>query len=129
MKTSELKGAKLAYWVAKAEGECPIISIVDGKCHIRWSTDRVPCQSNPGTVYEPHEDWLQGGPIIERELISIENQQRYRSDGQDWTAEHGTALKNSKFGATAYGQTALVAAMRAYVASRFGDTVPDEVAP
>ena len=70
-------------------------------------------------------DWSQGGPIIEREKISV----RYR--GGQWVAEwwadnSGMAKKpaqrfvHNRFVA---GPTPLIAAMRCYVASKMGNDV------
>jgi hypothetical protein len=67
--------------------------------------------------YRPSCDWSQGGPIIEREEM------RLRPDCHD----------TNKWGAAKYwpdgrsewwfGNTILVAAMRCYVASKFGDEI------
>ena len=61
-------------------------------------------------------DWGQGGPIIERERIAT-----WINGNDDWTATDGIK--------TTTGETALIAAMRCYVASHFGDEieVPDEL--
>ena len=63
-------------------------------------------------------NWSQGGPLIEREGISI-----YRMTS-DWSAAYNPS------GATQDGPTPLIAAMRCYVASRLGEEVevPDELA-
>ena len=62
-------------------------------------------------------DWSQGGPIIEREKISVVE----GMDG-DWQA----GMRPYKF---RYGPTPLIAAMRCYVVSKMGDTaeVPEEL--
>jgi hypothetical protein len=64
----------------------------------------------------PSTDWSQGGPIIERERISITHQV-----GR-WAAQTDDDL-------FAYGPTPLIAAMRCYVASKLGDEVeiPEEL--
>jgi len=61
-------------------------------------------------------NWSQGGPIIERERIAI-----WINGNDDWTATDGIK--------TTTGETALIAAMRWYVASKMGDEieVPDEL--
>lgn len=65
-------------------------------------------------------DWSQGGPIIEREEISLE-----RVTSALWIATRieGSSVSESD------GPTPLVAAMRCYVASQLGDEVdvPDEL--
>lgn len=74
-----------------------------------------------GEVYSPSTDWAQGGPIIEREMIET----LYDTEDDPnifWYAR--------PVGAVAYqeGPTPLIAAMRCYVASKFGDTIdiPEE---
>lgn len=70
--------------------------------------------------FKPSTDWAQGGPIIEREQIGIE-----------WNVDpinHWVATDD--FWESAYvGPTPLVAAMRAFVASKLGDEVevPEEL--
>ena len=67
----------------------------------------------------PSTNWAQGGPIIEREKIAT----------QFWVSEDAwEALIKGGFFAS-YGPTPLIAAMRAYVASKLGDEVevPDEL--
>ena len=61
-------------------------------------------------------DWAQGGPIIEREQIAV-----YLNGEDGWTGEDGWKR--------ATGPTPLVAAMRAYVASKLGDEIelPEEL--
>lgn len=103
MKTSELTGAALDWAVAKCEGEPEYIT---GKpWRAMW-----PSYST---------DWSQGGPIIEREKITV----RFW-EGEDfvhayvWNREGWTE-----------GPTPLIAAMRCYVASKLGDDVeiPEEL--
>ena len=105
MKVSELTGAALDWAVAKCNGHLDDETIIrrlepdeEGWC-IAYSTD-----------------WSQGGPIIEREMISIE------WTGEDWMAYifHDEEC---------FGPTPLIAAMRCYVASKLGDEVevPEEL--
>lgn len=100
---SELTGAKLDYWVAKAD-EKTLMPDGDGG----WFT-------KDGFEYSPSTEWDDGGPIIEREKIKVEPQRL----SDRWQAE--------KWGpyALALGKTPLIAAMRCYVASKFGDEVDD----
>jgi hypothetical protein len=111
MKVSELEGALLDAWVARAEGlENPSIEM--GACFARGYPDG----------YEPHENWAQGGPIIERERLAVyvKRNPDPDMDGNDWNA---SSLPNTR--AVGCGPTPLVAAMRAFVAGKYGDTVPD----
>lgn len=110
MKTSELTGALLDYWVARAAGVIPARAgalLVDGK------------------PYFPSTNWAHGGPIIEHARIEL----RHFNDG--WCAQ---ILNKPYFYGTDYStvgtggriNTPLIAAMRCYVASKFGDEVPDD---
>jgi hypothetical protein len=115
MKTNELSGVALDWAVAKCEGE-DVQYIDDGitQCLLRASSGR----------YSPSTDWAQGGAIIEREKIGMwfcdevvdaETDEVVR--GAAWYAE----TFEGEHGVT--GQTALIAAMRCYVASKLGDDV------
>ena len=100
MKTSELTGAALDWAVTKCEGfDHKVTSSEWGLWG--WATD-----------------WAQGGPIIEREGISLE----YAAQPEKWCA----CIRADQ---EVYGPTALIAAMRCYVASKLGDEVeiPEEL--
>jgi hypothetical protein len=60
-------------------------------------------------IYSPTTNPSQAWPIIERERIKISPQYN-----DDWYANIGLLV-------TSYGKTSLEAAMRCYVASKFGD--------
>lgn len=122
MKVSELTGATLDYWVACAEG-LPHPRINDGYCWFELPA----CDDDPAgavdAAFTPSTDWSQGGPIIERELIAIAmGADQAASPG--WSAHVGLIDYEEDFEQS--GPTPLVAAMRAYVASKFGEEVPDE---
>lgn len=104
MKTNELTGALLNYWVAKAEGI-------------------------PEHGWQPpySDDWAYGGPIIERKRISVENFDGSRKPGREWSAYiTSPPLTSSE---EICGPTPLIAAMRSYVASVYGADVSDGAAP
>ena len=112
MKVSELTGAALDWAVAKCNGHLDDETIIrrlepdeEGWC-IAYSTD-----------------WSQGGPIIERERISIEDCQD--GAGLYWEATRIEPPAVSE----ARGPTPLIAAMRCYVASQLGDEIelPEEL--
>lgn len=133
MKVSDLKGAQLDYWVAKAEGATAVRIIADEK----GSFALAEFTSYEGTKftgpYFPSTEWSDGGPIIERERIIIGSRQRMADSGR-WAHLHWTGRAyhaSNEYNDYAPGiaaDTALTAAMRAYVASTFGEEVPDEVA-
>ncbi len=101
MKVIDLEGAALDWAVAKCEGhDMEYFQVVD--------------------AYLPSTDWAQGGPIIEREKISVIP----IDEGSEWYAEQWWAEENYST-----GPTPLVAAMRCYVASQMGDEIelPEEL--
>ena len=96
MKTFELTGAALDWAVAKCEG-------------VEFTYEDHPAHEL--ICFKYSTDWAQGGPIIEREKIQI------KENGHGhWFAKIGK-------GKWMRGLTPLIAAMRCYVASQFGDTV------
>ena len=113
MKTNELTGKALDWAVHQARFE--------GACH-----------DEPFPSYST--DWAQGGPIIEREELSIEPQ--YTAGGLEcWVAyghnlrydDHGNYIQGSDN--RQYAPTPLIAAMRCYVASKLGEdvSIPEEL--
>jgi hypothetical protein len=66
-------------------------------------------------IRQPSTAWEHGGPIIERERIALEF-----LDGE-WCAWAPGPQRAD--GGDGRGQTPLVAAMRAYVASKFGERI------
>jgi hypothetical protein len=101
IKVSELTGAALDWAVDKAEG------------HIR--PDGGYYCGYHGKVTRWSTDWAQGGPIIERERISLVD-----VGIVNWTA---SISKADMYTVTQYGDTPLIATMRCYVASKLGDMV------
>lgn len=78
-------------------------------------------------------DWVQGGPIIDREINVIEKRSGYwyawrpkRNDG--YVTPTFATVPDSRE-AWAYGDTILIATMRCYVASKMGEEIeiPDEL--
>lgn len=113
MKVAELEGAVLDYWVGCAEGLKLLRIGQDGASYVTVSLD-VEMRAR----YSPSTNWAQGGPLIERERISIK---------QD--AGGGCYAYFDHRNETAAGDTLLIAAMRAYVKSKFGEKVEDIDAP
>jgi hypothetical protein len=117
-KVSELAGAELDYWVAKALGH-NVIMFAGAPKVMDWQKQGSLIRGNP---FMPSTHWAQGGPLIEEHKISIERcGNPATGDTRAYAYMIGTELEGQ------YGETALEAAMRALVASHFGDTVPDEV--
>ncbi len=120
MKVSDLEGPLLDYWVARA-ALLPKPRVDDGFCWI----EEPACDGDPAGALEaaftPSIDWMHGGPFIEREHICI----GYLSDALAWGAASSAELPTYR----CHGATPLIAAMRCYVAGRYGDEVPDENEP
>jgi hypothetical protein len=107
MKTSELQGAALDWAVAKCEGHIDRLAL----------TAREFLSFREDQGYEPSTDWAQGGPIIERYCINLFRlDPKSEDDNRFWLAHiDGIYCR--------YGVSALVAAMRCYVASKLGDEI------
>lgn len=113
-KVAELDGALLDAAVAMAEGDRLPDYWLDSANGTPWL--------RPGREeWHPSERWDQGGPIIERERIGLwagESPYHGTPAPAGWFAEAGDLCQFK--GA---GPTPLIAAMRAYVASKFGEEV------
>lgn len=116
MKVSDLSGHVLDLWVAKAAGVDAVISdpYRDGSvsCITYYCRDEETNRLD-GRSYCPSSHWSDGGPIIERERISIKQE-----------AGGGCYAYFDHLNPTAAGETPLIAAMRVYVISKFGAEVP-----
>jgi hypothetical protein len=115
MKTADLTGAALDWAVAKCEG---VTVWYDDLPQVLRTTKGLEKE------YSPSDNWAQGGPIIEREGISVEyNRAEFT---WLWTAyKLGDPHEDNPEG----GPTPLIAAMRCYVASKLGAEVeiPEEL--
>ncbi|MEX3690800.1 DUF2591 domain-containing protein [Paraburkholderia sp. BR14263] len=117
MKVSELHGALLDFWVGRCQGWHP--SIIGDRCMQGRETSHEWIEFEP---WSPSTDWSIGGPIIERERIELAP----CSDLDTFLASikpvrvffYDEGLHPQ------FGPTMLVAAMRCYVASKFGEEVP-----
>jgi len=120
MNVNELSGAQLDFCVARVSGlaaklagdkavivRCRV-GVLDGPpeaCFVAWGE------------FSPSTNWVDGGPIIQREMICIAPYY-----GESW----GAWINSSCYESTepdARGETPLIAAMRAYVSVKFGKEV------
>lgn len=113
MKTAELTGVALDWAVAICSG---MLVSVDLKAkppalHLRG------VKQNAYSRWRPSIKWVQAGPIIERERISLGDASW--DDTVNWAATIYEGFDEL----TVEGPTPLIAAMRCYVASRLGDEV------
>lgn len=109
MKTSELTGHALDWAVAMCEG----IDHDTAALNIMFGDDN-------DWFLAPSTDWAQGGPIIEREGITVVCWAM--RPGPDWMARLWLEL-NGRTSVPFTGPTPLIAAMRCYVASKLGEEV------
>jgi hypothetical protein len=126
VKVSELEGDSLDYWALRADGWED-----DRPQDLQMKRDGQHCLVGVAPAYacnghqwrSPSTDWARGGIIIERERIHLEP---FPDD--EWMAFEradgwGEPLEDSPL--RQYGPTPLIAAMRAYVALKFGEEVED----
>jgi len=154
VKTAELEGAALDYWVARAEGYRfwleqrgdyrLAVKQKPGarepyKSHQQWETHKQRYieitefkQLEVGFFGEGipkfSTDWASGGPLIQREHIwlSDESDEEDSGDAPVWIASMPPHVDfNNGRDLVQEGPTPLIAAMRAFVASKFGDEVED----
>ena len=122
-KTQNLEGAALDWAVAKCEGRAIKLDPMgfgpteqEGGFWIwenRESGHQRACYWRIGGGYSPSTIWAQGGPILEREAVSLTQFDNYPK----WTAKHPKTAQSLE------GSTPLIAAMRCYVASKLGDEI------
>ena len=81
------------------------------------------CEGRQEWNYRPSTDWSQGGPIIEREEITVCWQ------GATWVGSKFNIRVTDEYEFHQTGPTPLIAAMRCYVSSKLGDEVeiPEEL--
>jgi hypothetical protein len=101
-KVSELEGAPLdaAAWLALKQDYPP------------------PEGAEWPEYWQPSRKWEHGGPIIEREPWALP-----RVNSNPGAIHLGKFVASTPGGFDHYGPTPLIAAMRAFVASKFGDEV------
>ena len=128
IKTSELTGTALDWAVAKCEGK-------NGVLHDDGITRCIVIAAASGVykgTWKPSVNWSQCGPIIEREEIDlycdVPTNPAYKDPS--WRGSWRARYSRCGYGTDMYhGPTALIAAMRCYVASKLGAEVeiPNEL--
>lgn len=125
VKTCDLEGAALDWAVAMAEGEEVIVhGIGQYRYDVRGGIHccKYGCTFGPRSIteeverYEPSDSWAQGGPLIEKHKLDIgapmENVTGPWNANTEWGHPMGTP-----------GPTPLVAACRAIVRAKLGETI------
>lgn len=111
VKTADLIGPALDWAVARAEGYTAHLGI-DGNIYsspAAWIRDSRYCAPGVGIIWKPSTEWSQGGPLIEKYHVQIAPVRK------QWLAMH----EAGDFRA----DSPLVAACRAVVSAKLGDTV------
>lgn len=119
IKTSELTGAALDWAVAKIEEHA--WAVYDHAVYNEH--DVIPTRPSEylrdckfGPEFSPTTSWAQGGPLIERERMTV----TYDDNDDAWEAFYGVGMNDDDY---ERGPTPLIAAMRCLVASKLGDEV------
>lgn len=149
MKVADLTGPLLAYWVAKCEGieeKFGVKLYVAEPCLYK----ETPQGGGEPYHYRPDSDWNTGGYIIQKDQIFLEpphdvHRSTFKDDGtpigvwvtyENWhatvssrTRTYPNPVSSLLPGCVGRGEgtTALIAAMRAKVASHYGEEVPEYV--
>jgi hypothetical protein len=147
VKVAELEGVKLDYWVAQANilngghwkdielrpyrPDCWTLYDRSDDMIFGWVTENILDSiklrqelnlGNAGLHFWPSVDWQHGGPIIQAERISVYAQ----VDEGNLLHWVGVVEQMPTARRGWLAPTPLIAAMRAYVASKYGAEVPDE---
>ena len=127
MKTANLTDALLDYWVAEGLGLRPTLGPLPGMGTICRAHLLARGEYGP---FLPSADWAHGGPIIDRESISVGKRVDMLPGPRQWAAFLDVTFqaRDAQHACHSWGASPLVAAMRAFVASKFGDEVPDDPA-
>ena len=127
IRTIELSGAALDWAVMTLEQHDDAAWYIDHKGRLMEEHGEL------SWTYQPSTNWAQGGPIIEREKLTLVHTSETLLSGKpiEWVAVHPD--RYVEFDADgdvsewhlpdAYGPTLLIAAMRCYVASKLGDEI------
>jgi hypothetical protein len=109
MKTIDLIGPALDWAVSTCKSRPHSFTLRDSEPPLRV------------LLFQPSTNWSQGGPIIEREAIEL-TPDEYAGTWAAYMTNEGEPYEGT-------GTTPLIAAMRAYVASKLGDEVdvPEEL--
>lgn len=119
MKTSELTGAALDWAVAQCEGVNVIICPGNVYPHLVRKHNANGSSIN----YVPSTEWTLGGPIIEERVIELTHWGMDDWKARDTNYQFLNTPQERPVFAEGYGPTALIAAMRCFVASVKGEEI------
>jgi hypothetical protein len=144
MKVSDLEGVRLDYWVARADGYADgtvseAAEALDGESDPRIFTTSAGnlriARKDTVAAWAPSTDWAQGGPLLAR-MVESGEYCVWEYDGvvtvsnRDPECTPNKRLENGELdweGESVLGEgpTLLIAAMRAFVSSKYGEEVKD----
>lgn len=118
IQTQDLLGAALDWAAAACEGYDTAFTSAG---------DVIILREGVTDYFDPHRNWAQGGPIINREAHNLFK----HNGGTEWCCACNVPRDGYTAIVTADGPTPLIAAMRCFVASKLGPTVevPEELVP
>lgn len=131
MKTAELTGELLDYWVARAEGVAAdrlMLSRENGNPNAPLECMQKEESYGLGVLLtcDYSTSWALTGPLLEKLNISLNEPKEERANGSEWVAwfsvDTDDSLIDSYWG---NGETPLIAICRAVVRAAFGDEVED----
>lgn len=132
IKTSELTGAALDWAVAKVQGYAEVKIFGRTQPSDRgWVEVRFNPEPKAATArFDPSENWAQGGEIVEREGINTSVNYQDDAFGEvmyrvGWKASYwnDSIPGTPGFLVWAYGDTALIAAMRCIAVAKLGKEI------
>lgn len=115
-KTADLTGPRLDAAVARALGLYPTPGHNDEESIFADGGACLGTGAGDLRRFAPSIDWFEGGPIIQIEMIQLMPWKPQLAHIASWTAK-------TLDGQQCHAHTPLVAAMRAYVASKLGEEV------
>lgn len=124
VKTADLAGEALGWAVGKAEGLDVFLAPPEYGNPWRVFARCQAAATEHTKRYNPWEDWALGGPLIEEHMVSLHCPQSTDDVWAGWVITDKGEYCQA-------GNNALIAASRAIVAAKLGDTVqvPKELRP
>lgn len=124
--TSDLTSIQIDYLVGLIEHPDLLWGDTIG---LHWASHQIviPALDEPECYYHPSSDWAIAGEIIEKHKIHLLHSDDYK-EGSQWVA---SIARGDMVGwrILQHGKTPLLAAMKCYIKSNFGDSVeiPDDL--
>lgn len=118
-RVADLTGAELDLWVARASGAKKVAGTSAGGACWFMPDGKYVDQHTTQRTFAPSMYWAQGGKIIAENAIAFAGEPGGADGNGQWLAY----FSDGPDAWEGRGDTHLIAAMRAFVASKFGETV------